>query len=67
MMLDPKQDEDMKSKKLVSAATERLRRIRSTRLSPFAPLEEEAEAMQRAEELQGYRFVLRCRTKPAGD
>ncbi len=67
MMFDPKQDEHLRPKKLVSAATEALPPIRSTRPSPFAPVEEEAEAMQRAEELQGYRVVLRCRTRPAGD
>ena len=67
MMFDPKQDEHLRPKKLVSAATEALPRIRPTRPAAVAPVDEEAEAMQRAEELQGYRVVLRCRTKPAGD
>lgn len=67
MMFDPKKKEHLRPEKLVSAATEAFPRIRPTSPSPFATVEEEAEAMQRAEELLGYRVVLRCRTKPAGD
>ncbi len=67
MMLDPEKNEHLRKKKLVSARSWRLPRIGSAEPSPLARVEVDAEAMRRAEELQGYRFVLRCRTKPAED
>ena len=67
MMLDPKKGEYLRKKKLVSAAAEPLPRTGSTRPPPFAPAEEEAEAVRRVEELQDYRVVLRCQSKPAED
>ncbi len=67
MMFDPEKNEPLRKKKLVSAPTEMLPRTVSAEPSPLAGVEEEAEAMRRAEELQGYRVVLRCRTKPAKD
>ncbi len=67
MMFDPEKNEHLRKKKLVSTPTWMLPGTGSAEPSPFARIEEEAEAMRRAEELQGYRFVLRCRTKPAED
>ncbi len=67
MMFDPEKNEHLRKKKLVSAPTWRLPRTGSAEPSPLTRVEEEAEAMRRAEELQGYRVVLRCRTKPAED
>ncbi len=67
MMLDPEKNEQLRKKRLVSARTGMLPRTGSAEPSPLARVEQEAEAMRRAEELQGYRVVLRCRTKPAKD
>ncbi len=69
MMLDPKKDEHPRKKRLVSAPTGVRPQDGSAEPPRFPPVEEEAEAMQmqRAEELQGYRVVLCCRTKPAED
>ncbi len=67
MMLDPKKDEHPRKKRLVSTPTWMLPRNGFAEPSPLARAEEEAQAMRRAEELQGYRVVLRCRTKPAED
>ncbi len=67
MMFDPEKNEHLSKKKLVSTSTWGLPEIGSAEPSPLARLEQEAEAALRAEELQGYRVVLRCRTKPAGD
>ncbi len=67
MMFDPEKNEPLRKKKLVSAPTDMLPRTVSAEPSRLARVEEEAEAMLRAEELQGYRVVLRCRTKPAED
>ncbi len=67
MMFDPEKNEHLRKKKLVSARSWRLPRTGSAEPSPLACVEEEAEAMRRAEELQGYRVVFRCRTKPAED
>ncbi len=67
MMLDPKKDEHLRKKRLVSTPTGALPRTGSAEPFPHARIEEEAQAMRRAEKLQGYRVVLRCRTKPAED
>ncbi len=67
MMFDLEKNEPLRKKKLVSAPTGVLPRTGSAEPSRLARVEEEAEAMRRAEELQGYRVVFRCRTKPAGD
>ncbi len=67
MMFDPEKNEHLREKRLVSSPTWRLPRTSSAEPAPLAREEEEAEAMRRAEELQGYRVVLRCRTKPAED
>ncbi len=67
MMFDPEKNEQLRTKKLVSAPTWRLPRTGSAEPSPLARVEEEAEAMRRVEELQGYRVVLRCRTRPVED
>ncbi len=67
MMFDPEKNEPLRKKKRVSAPTWRLPRTGSTAPSPLAYVEQEVEAMRRAEELQGYRVVFRCRTKPAED
>ncbi len=65
MMFDPEKNEHLRKKKLVSAPTWSLPRTGSAEPDPLTAVEEEAEAMRQAEELQGYRVVLRCRTKPA--
>ncbi len=67
MMFDPEKNEHLTKEKLAPAPTWRLPRTGSAEPAPLAHEEEEAEAMRRAEELQGYRAVLRCRTKPAED
>ena len=67
MMSNPEKDELLRKKKIVSTPTWVLPRTGSAEPSPLARVEEEAEAIRRAEELQGYRVVLRCRTKPAED
>ncbi len=67
MTFDPEKNEHLRKKKLVSAPTWRLPRTGSAEPSPLTRVEEEAEAMRRAEELQGYRVVLRCRTRPMED
>ena len=67
MMFDPEKNEHLRKKKLVSAPTWGLPRAGSAEPSRLARVEEEAEAMRRAEELQGYRVVLRCRTGPVED
>jgi len=66
-MSNPEKDELLRKKKIVSTPTWVLPRTGSAEPSPLARVEEEAEAIRRAEELQGYRVVLRCRTKPAED
>ncbi len=67
MMLDPEKNEHLKKKKLASTPTWMLPRTGSAEPSRLARIEAEAEAMRRAEELQGYRVVLRCRTRPVED
>ncbi len=67
MRFDPEKNEDPRTKTIVSTPTWRLPRIGSAAPSPLARVEEEVEAMRRAEELLGYRVVLRCRTRPAED
>jgi len=67
MMLEPKKNEHLRKRKVVSAPTGMLPRTVSAEPSPLARVEEETEAMRRAEMLQGYRVVLSCRTKPAED
>ena len=67
MMFDPEKNEHQTKEKLASARTWRSPRTGSAEPAPLARIEEEAEAVRRAEELQGYRVVLRCRTKPAQD
>ncbi len=67
MMLDPEKNEHLRKKRLVSARTGMLPRTGSAEPSPLARVEQEAEAMRRAEELQGYRVVLRCRTRSVED
>ncbi len=67
MMFEPEKNEHLRKKKLGSAPTWRLPTTGSAEPAPLAHVEKEAEAMRRAEELQGYRVVLHCRTKPAAD
>ncbi len=67
MMSDPEQNEHLRKKNLVSTPIWMLPRTGSAEPALLARVEEEAEAMRRAEELQGYRVVFRCRTKPVGD
>ncbi len=67
MMIDPEKNEQLRKKKPVSTPTWTLPRTGSAEPSRLARTEEEAEAMRRAEELQGYRVVLRCRTRPVED
>ncbi len=67
MMIDPEKNENLRKKKLVSTPTWVLPRTGSAEPAPRARIKEEAEAMRRAEELQGYRVVLRCRTRPVED
>ncbi len=67
MMLDPEKNEQLRKKKLVSTPTWMPPRTGSAEPSRLVRTEEEAEAMRRAEELQGYRVVLRCRTRPVED
>ena len=67
MRFDPEKDEHLRKKKPVSTPTWMLPRTGSAEPFRLARKEEEAEAMRRAEELQGYRVVLRCRTKPVQD
>ncbi len=66
MMIDPEKNENLRKKKLVSTLTWVLPRTGSAEPAPLARIEE-AEAMRWAEELQGYRVVLRCRTRPVED
>ena len=65
-MIDPEKNEQLRKKKPVSTTSRVFKRSGSVEPAPLARIEE-AEAMRRAEELQGYRVVLRCRTKPAED
>ena len=67
MMFDPEKNEHLTKEKLAPAPTWTSPRTGSAEPSPLARVEEEAEAIRRAEELQGYRVVLRCRTKTAED
>ncbi len=67
MRFDPEKNEHLRKKKLVSKPTWMPPRTGSAEPSPLARVEEEAEATRRAEELQGYRVVLRCRTRPVED
>ena len=67
MMFDPEKNERLRKKKLDSAPTWMPPRTGFAEPSPLVRVGEEFEAMRRAEELQGYRVVLRCRTKPAED
>ncbi len=67
MIFDPEKNEPLRKKKLVSAPTEMLPRTVSAEPSPLGRIEAEAEELRRAEELQGYRVVLRCRTRPVED
>ncbi len=67
MMSNPEKDELLRKKKIVSTPTWVLPRTGSAEPSPLARREAEAEVMRRVEELQGYRVVLRCRTKPVQD
>ena len=67
MMLDPEKNEHLSKKKLVSTPTWMRPRTGSAEPSWLARKEEEAEAMRRAAELQGYRVVLRCRTRLVED
>ena len=66
-MSNPEKNEQLGKKKFVSTPTWVLPRTGSAEPSPLARKEEEAEAMRRAEELQGYRVVLRCQTRPVED
>ena len=65
MMLEPKKNEHLRKRKVVSTPTAMPPRTSSAEPSPLARVE--AEAIRRAKELQGYRVVLSCRTKPAED
>ncbi len=73
MMFDPEKNEQLRKKKQISTPTWVLPRTGFAEPPPLVrveleeELEEEVEAMRRAEELQGYRVVLRCRNKPAED
>jgi len=67
MRFDPEKNEQLRKKKPLSTPTWVVPRTGSAEPSPLASIEEEAEAMRRAEELQGYRVVLHCRTKPVED
>ncbi len=67
MMLDPEKNEHLRKKKLVSTPTWVLPRTGSAEPSPLGCIEAEAEELRRAEQLQGYRVVLRCRTRPVED
>ena len=67
MRFDPEKDEHLRKKKLASTPTWMLPRTGSAESSRLARIEEEAEVMRSAEELQGYRVVLRYRTRPVED
>ncbi len=63
MRFDPEKDEHLKKETLAPARNW----TGSAEPAPLAPVEQEAELLRRAEELQGYRVVLRCRTRPVED
>jgi hypothetical protein len=67
MKFDHEKNEHLEKKRLVSASAWMLPRTGSAEPSRLARIEAEAEAMRRAEELQGYRVVFRCRTRPVED
>ena len=67
MMIDPEKNKNPRKKRFVSTPTWVLPRSGSAEPAPLARAAEEAEAMRRVEELQGYRVVLRCRTRPVED
>ncbi len=67
MRFDPEKNEHLRKKKLASTPTWMLPRTGTAEPFRLARKEQEAEAMRRAEELQGYRVVLRCRTRPVED
>ncbi len=67
MRFDREKNEHLRKKKLVSTPTWMLPRTGSAEPFRLARIEEKAEVMRRAKELQGYRVVLRCRTKPVED
>ena len=66
-MSNPEKNEQLGKKKFVSTPTWVLPRTGSAEPSPLARMEEKTEALRRAEELQGYRVVLRCRTRSVED
>ena len=66
-MSNPKKNEQLGKKKVVSTPTWMLPRTGSAEPFRRARIEEEAEALRRVEELQGYRIVLRCRTRLVED
>jgi hypothetical protein len=69
MTFDPEKNEHLSKRKLVSAPTGMPPRTGSAEPPPLsrAEAEGEAEAVRRMKELQRYRVVLCCRTKPAED
>ena len=66
-MSNPEKNEQLGKKKFVSTPTWVLPRTGSAEPSPLARTEEQTEALLRAAQLQGYRIVLRCRTRPVED
>ncbi len=67
MSFDPEKNEHLRKKKFGSTPTWTLPRTGSAEPSRLVRKDEEAEAMRRAAELQGYRVVLRCRTRSVED
>ena len=67
MTFDPEKYEHRSKEKLAPARRWTSPRRGSAEPAPLAPSEQESEALLRAKELQEYRVVLRCRTRPAED